>query len=502
MEVSRLKYIGESQTYAIKIKNSHEGIFTLKIYDLAENHFYKQKIKDPELKSLLAKGKEVELLNALKQKNHLPETYTPPKPPSVDKQKCLETLKNLQSEYTTSIVTFHDTPKNNQTLANKSIEIATLFVEEGDYKAALESYKEAFQYTRNPDHYASLPDLYLKMKDPQKARLAFLYLTTYYLQENQFPKALKTLENCQKSPATSPTLAPLVELLNPQPLSPMEANLENLCITEKVEHIIQENKAQTKHNRKLSEELLELRHKNKQHKQKLKELQNELLPLKKYFQKKQLKKLEKEQQIKELMQKGVYGKEAWETHFGAVGEVPPLPQDIEKILSSPCPFWPNKTVQETHLLVLIPETVNGKPLTLNLLQELIKAPKSGNKTEYRYYDKYVEEELGEQKAPASHWVLLTNDVIPGSRNKSYSAQKELMSKYPPYTLGNALDITAALLIHHVKTGGRLYTDNPNTYARCLERVNSNQWPVAIGYFSVGASVSTASTTTASTRTSV
>jgi hypothetical protein len=37
-----------------------------------------------------------------------------------------------------------------------------------------------------------------------------------------------------------------------------------------------------------------------------------------------------------------FGKESWETYFGEIGKEPSLPEDIEKILSRPCPFWPDK----------------------------------------------------------------------------------------------------------------------------------------------------------------
>ena len=180
----------------------------------------------------------------------------------------------------------------------------------------------------------------------------------------------------------------------------------------------------------------------------------------------------------------VFGREKWGKYFGDVGEEPPLPQDIEKILSSSCPFWPSKKVSETHLLVLIPETVNGKSHTINSLGEIIKNPKTGHSSQYRIYNPYVKNEQGEKSFP-SHWVLLTKNVIPNSRNKSYSEQKELMEDFPPYTFPNALDIATALLMHHVKRGERLCSNDPLIYTRCIEIVDSDQWPVAIGGFSVG-----------------
>src|SRR5207245_2437772 len=101
---------------------------------------------------------------------------------------------------------------------------------------------------------------------------------------------------------------------------------------------------------------------------------------------------------------------------------------IGKILGSECPFWPGKKVIDTHLLFFVPKIVNGKPLTLNFFQELIQNPKEGHKTQYDNYDDYVKNELGDQSTE-SHWVLMTRDVIPNSRDKSYEEQKKLIASY-------------------------------------------------------------------------
>ena len=60
-------------------------------------------------------------------------------------------------------------------------------------------------------------------------------------------------------------------------------------------------------------------------------------------------------------------KSVWEHYFGAVGEEPALPDDLEAILNSPCPFWEGCQVRDTHMLVLIPSHVAGQPLTLDYL---------------------------------------------------------------------------------------------------------------------------------------
>ena len=184
-----------------------------------------------------------------------------------------------------------------------------------------------------------------------------------------------------------------------------------------------------------------------------------------------------------------FGKAKWEKYFGDIGTEPPLPHNIEQILNRACIFYPGKKVRDTHLLVLIPQAVNGKAFCLDSLKELIKSPKTGSKTDYRYYEDYVKNELG-AKSTSSHWALMTRDVIPDSRSKTYDDQKTLVASHAsrsgiPYELPTALDAATAILMEHVQTGNRLYSSDPLTYTRCQEKVNKNQWPAAIGGFSSG-----------------
>ena len=127
-----------------------------------------------------------------------------------------------------------------------------------------------------------------------------------------------------------------------------------------------------------------------------------------------------------LLKRAVIGKSVWEHYYGHVGAEPALPEDIEQILYSPCPFfstfWKRKRVMDTHLLVLIPEHVAGKKLTLDyLLDELIGSPQgSGHKTTGSCPDS-ISQAVGSKDSGTSYWVLMTRDVLPGSRYESYEA---------------------------------------------------------------------------------
>ena len=182
------------------------------------------------------------------------------------------------------------------------------------------------------------------------------------------------------------------------------------------------------------------------------------------------------------------GQRAWERYYGAVGEEPALPADIEEMMDSPCPFWEGKRVKETHLLVLIPEQLAGRPLTLDYVGELIKRPQEGYGTEYRSYPDAIRDAIGHQSPESSYWVLMTRDVLEGSRNKTYKDQCALVADHAnrtglPYEVPKALEAAVVVLLHHVRSGERLYSDNPLTYTRCQEKVQKYQ--LVVGGFSSG-----------------
>ena len=186
-----------------------------------------------------------------------------------------------------------------------------------------------------------------------------------------------------------------------------------------------------------------------------------------------------------------FGTEEWSRYFGEIEEAPPLPAHIVDTLNGTCPFWPEKAVKDTHLLVLMPATVNGKPFSLNLLGELVQCPQGGGySTQYRVYDSDVREQFGAQPSTSSYWVLVTRDVLEGSRDKTYASQQALVAGHASrtglrYALPGALEAATAILLHYVRSGERLYTDAPWTYARCQELVawNGSHYPIVVGGFS-------------------
>jgi hypothetical protein len=83
--------------------------------------------------------------------------------------------------------------------------------------------------------------------------------------------------------------------------------------------------------------------------------------------------------------------------------------------------------------------------------------------------------------------------LEGSRDKAYSAQRELVESHArrtgqPYEVPGALEAATAILMHHVCTGERLFGNDPWTYMRCQELVNVEDPVVVGGFESSGLSV--------------
>jgi hypothetical protein len=182
-----------------------------------------------------------------------------------------------------------------------------------------------------------------------------------------------------------------------------------------------------------------------------------------------------------------FGAAAWKEFMGAdVGEEPPLPADILEILAAPCRFAADgRLVADTHLLTLIPETINGQPLNINTLGKLFKAifPNVGDDTGYSNILNEI------QAAAVNHgkscWVLMTRNYIKGSGNKTFAEQQALVAKrgQNKYEVPLALEAVACILLEFARTKGvtRLFNSECLTNTRCQERTESGS--LVVGDFS-------------------
>lgn len=151
--------------------------------------------------------------------------------------------------------------------------------------------------------------------------------------------------------------------------------------------------------------------------------------------------------------------------------LPPYPPALREFLDDDCTIWPGRKRHETHIVVpLFPHVLlNGAivPLTLESLDEL---DKSSGGPGYRYLWDQIPADV-----PAEggfRWAVMTNDVIPGSRNLSYAEQCKLLP--PGYEAPGVLNAARAILWENRCSGRRCFTDAPWTYTRCRENVQGYQ----------------------------
>jgi F-box-like len=191
-----------------------------------------------------------------------------------------------------------------------------------------------------------------------------------------------------------------------------------------------------------------------------------------------------------------FGSEKWIQHFGkgiiknedSEEAFSSLPEDIGEILRSPCPAFPKKRIIQTHMLVWIPKIINGVPLTLKSLGELTKQyfnQKYCYISGYRFIENAVIHELGDKPIGKHAWVLMTNSVLPGSRNKSYANQQNLVADLAKKTLvlyevPDALKASVCIFAEYFNSGTRLFSSNPWTYTSCQEEILNRR--VVVGGF--------------------
>jgi hypothetical protein len=340
------------------------------------------------------------------------------------------------------------------------LQLAKSFMKEENYKKALKSYGKVLRYTHSSEIYANIPQLYERLKKFEKARLSHLHLSIYQLQEGKIQEAIETLRRCEsKDVNIDPLIVGLA--LN------LDSSSENIAWALSVASkqgdpsdkmfIYQQIIAQAPN---LFEAYAKIIRLTKD-------------PVEKRDLCIKTADLAHEAQLFDL-----------EATFRAEAEIPPAPTvistsewenaqtvnlppyylELQKFLSEDCTIWPGKKRSETHIVVpLFPEAAiedaAPTPLTLESLEKL---DKSAGGPGYRCVHDQIPKNLSSGKE--FHYAVMTKDVIPGSRNKSYEDQLKLLPEgyEAPPGFGAAL----ALLWENRRSGERLFSNDPLVYTHC------------------------------------
>ena len=202
-----------------------------------------------------------------------------------------------------------------------------------------------------------------------------------------------------------------------------------------------------------------------------------------------------------ILGKNFLGAASWKVGFGVdVGVVPPIPKEVtQSLLESPCPLHPGQRIKDTHILMLVPKTVNGEAYTALKLDDLCASRKgSGDRLIYdkeEWATAWKSTSWANAPQAQSEWVLLPKsdpdpNVSPEKhfRRKDITAQQKVHeAHYSEYREVKALEVLTMALLNDVVNGEPRILDGWN-YLRCIEP-NASGGRVCVGYFdSVGLEV--------------
>jgi hypothetical protein len=147
-------------------------------------------------------------------------------------------------------------------------------------------------------------------------------------------------------------------------------------------------------------------------------------------------------------------------------------------------IFPKKNAKDSLMLVRLPKTLNGG-LTLKSLGELAKKYFSASKTGYGCIFPGIIQELGDKSIDKSQWVLMTKDILPGSRDKNYSEQQKIVAELAEkslisYEIPEVLESTACILSQYFVSNIRLFSDNSKIYIYCKDKIKNI--PIVVGGF--------------------
>ena len=181
-----------------------------------------------------------------------------------------------------------------------------------------------------------------------------------------------------------------------------------------------------------------------------------------------------EDYVKKNPLQGLFGEKEWKYFNGDPGIVSPIPLKMYQDFDA-----------SKYMLTFIPETINGETLTLTCIDKFIKKYNNTDESNYRYpLSNYFisDETVSKFKA---HWVMLSKDVLDGTRNKTFEIQKKLVEE-KEFEIPNLIDTVVSLLMHKMKTGEFIYPDDSNGHQYTVTRVqekNNRGYRIIVGGFS-------------------
>lgn len=111
-----------------------------------------------------------------------------------------------------------------------------------------------------------------------------------------------------------------------------------------------------------------------------------------------------------------------------------LPENIKQMLISICPIYPDKWVQDTHVLIYLTASISNKIINLISMGKSLEKHLPTNPQRILGYD--CNQRTWEQQFKSGefdleinkpHWVLMTKTILQDSFGKDYDSQKKMLN---------------------------------------------------------------------------
>jgi hypothetical protein len=177
---------------------------------------------------------------------------------------------------------------------------------------------------------------------------------------------------------------------------------------------------------------------------------------------------------------GVHGRRDWNARGIDVGEVPPLPKELLKALNQPCPIAKDGSKMiDTHVILWMPPTLNGAPITVNTLEEMATSAEFGkNKIGYESCDSAIRTDaVINQGLEKGYWLVLYKKPI--AEGQSYEKKQQYITdNCPGYEMPKTRETIACCLMQYGCSGDKkeriLAREDEVRYSTSEERVGGLQ----------------------------
>lgn len=169
----------------------------------------------------------------------------------------------------------------------------------------------------------------------------------------------------------------------------------------------------------------------------------------------------------------VFGQEFWQSLSAEVDSERIVPPPVE---TGACPFWPDRAIGATQILVYIPSRLNGEPYNLLRLSSFLDTLRNKGTGFYKLVLASLTDEERNRSVNRPYWACFTMETIPGSNDKPFIQQQQMVSPFG-YSPPRLIEAATSIILYALSERKRLY---PNTYTRCQEKFKN--WNYAIGKF--------------------